>query len=163
MGRRCQQCGRPVDDHDRDVRFRVPDPLLDVPGWEDLPDTWLSHGDPVSSVLLQVPEEGGFVRCLLPVHLTGGYRVTFGVWLAIHPDDLRRTYEVWWEDTYADLRLDGRLANGLPGWGLLGAPATAAVRDVDHTPYLVASTDPVLARVLTDEWPHEPVLAALPT
>jgi hypothetical protein len=28
---------------------------------------------------------GAFLRALLPVQLTGGYTVTFGVWVGVHP------------------------------------------------------------------------------
>ena len=50
----------------------------------------------------------------------------------------------------------------VPSWGLLGAPASAEVRDVEATPYIVGSVEPRLARVLTEAWPHDYVLAALP-
>jgi hypothetical protein len=53
--RRCPTCGRPLDEHDRHVRFRVPDPVLAVDGWEALPDTWLSDPDPGKAVMMQVP------------------------------------------------------------------------------------------------------------
>ncbi len=112
--------------------------------------------------MMQVPNVGGFVRVLLPVHLTDGYTVTFGTWLGVHPDDLNRAFKVWWEPEYEDLQLDGRLANALPTWGLLGAPATTVVQDNDATPYVVHSSDPILSRVLAEEWSHEEVLARLP-
>jgi hypothetical protein len=50
----------------------------------------------------------------------------------------------------------------LPTWGLLGAPATTVVQDNDATPYVVHSSDPILSRVLAEEWSHEEVLARLP-
>ncbi len=112
--------------------------------------------------MMQVPHVGAFIRCLLPVKLTGGYTVTFGVWLAVHPGDLQQAFRVWWEETYAELRLDGWLGNALPTWGCLASPAHAAVENAEHTPYVMSSSDPQLARVLHDEWPHEQVLAALP-
>lgn len=159
---RCPTCGPPLDEHDRHVRFRLPDPVLAVVGWEGLPDTWLSDPDPGKAVMMHVPDLGGFVRCLLPVQLTGGYEVTFGLWLAVHPADLRRAFDAWWAPQYDELVLDGYLANALPSWGLLGAPASAEVRDVEATPYIVGSVEPQLARVLTEAWPHDDVLAALP-
>jgi hypothetical protein len=112
--------------------------------------------------MMMVPSVGTFVRCLLPVHLAGGHTITFGVWLGVHPDDLQRPFAVWWAPEYVDLRLDGRLANALPGWGLLGAPAQAAALNPDATPYIVSSGDPILARVLADEWPHDEILPGLP-
>lgn len=111
---------------------------------------------------MQVPGVGAFVRCLLPVRLDGGYTVTFGTWLGVDPVDLQESFRVWWEPQYTDLVLDGFLANRLPLWGLLGAPATASVVDPDATPYLTASPDDDLAAVLQHTWPHEPLLASLP-
>lgn len=112
--------------------------------------------------MLQVPGVGPFVRCLLPVRLSGGFKVTFGVWLAVSPDDLQHAFRIWWEPQYRDLRLHGFLGNRLPVWGLLGAPAIAAVLHDDQTPYIVESPHDGLSRVLTEQWPHEELLAALP-
>lgn len=123
----------------------------------------MSHADPDESVMLQVPGVGPFVRCLLPVHLTGGYTVTFGVWLSVAPEALQHTFRIWWEPEYSDLVLDGRLANALPGFGLLAASARASVRHPSQTPYVEVSSDPALARVLQEEWSHDEVLAHLPT
>jgi hypothetical protein len=127
-----------------------------------VPGAWMSHQDASHSVMMQVPNVGPFVRCLLPIGLSGGYTVTFGVWLAVHPDDLQRAARVWWEPEYRDLRLDGYLANELPVWGLLGVPATAQVLNEDETPVIVASDDPTLSRLLTEEQSHAELLAALP-
>lgn len=156
----CASCGRPVDAHDRHVRFTLPDPVLDRPGQAE--GAWLSGPDPAASVMMVVEDLGGFVRCLLPVRLTEGFTVTFGVWLGVHPDEVRRAFEVWWQPAYRDLVLTGRLANALPGWGLLGTDARAVVQDVDATPYVVESADPQLTRVLKAEWPHDEVLSNLP-
>lgn len=38
-----------------------------------LPVSWLSHLSPETSVMMQVPSSGAFVRALLPVSLTGGH------------------------------------------------------------------------------------------
>lgn len=122
----------------------------------------MSHGDANSSVMMQVPGVGPFCRALLPVQLDGGYSVHFGVWVAIHPDDLQRAFTVWWESEYVDLVLDGLLGNGLPGWGCLGAPVRLAVRDPDHTPYVVSSSDRTLSDVLLRRWSHDDVLPLLP-
>jgi hypothetical protein len=157
----CPTCGRPLDRHDRHIRFRLPDPVQETIEQEKAPGAWLSHADAQTSVMMQIPDVGPFVRALLPVALTGGYTVTFGVWLLVDPDDLQRASKVWWEPEYADLVLDGWLANSLPGWGLLGNPVTAAVRKREHTPYCVDSSDPVLHAVLTQEWRHDLVFEAL--
>jgi hypothetical protein len=123
--------------------------------------TWMSHADAQTSVMMQVPDVGTYVRALVPVALTGGHTVTFGVWLLVTPDDLQRAASVWTGPEYAGLTLDGWLANSLPGWGLLGTEVTAAVRKRQHTPYCVDSPDRVLAAVLTQEWRHDLVLDAL--
>ena len=40
-------------------------------------------------------------------------------------------------------------------------PLRVAVRNPDEVPYAVESTDADLQRILTEEWPHEFVLAAV--
>ena len=157
----CPMCGRPLDTHNQHFRFTLPDPVLDTTAEESAPGTWMSHGDARSSVMMQVPSVGPFVRALLPVSLTGGFTITFGVWLLVHPDDLQRAFRVWWEPEYADPALDGWLANALPGWGLLAAPVRAVVRDPEETPYCAQSTDQRLAAVLSQRWPHDVVLDAV--
>lgn len=158
----CELCGRSLEEHDRDVRSRLPEPVLRLPDQERTEGAWLSEPDPNRAVMMQVPNVGAFVRCLLPVHLSGGHRVRFGVWLGVHPDDLKRAFSQWWEPTYETLTFDGRLANRLPIWNLYGTPAFAEVVDADATPFIVSSDSAELARVLADEWPHEDVLSALP-
>ena len=68
----CGLCGRSLDTHDRHVRFRLPEPVLTSSGQEKVPGLWLSHDSPETSVMMQVPAVGAFVRALLPVHLTSG-------------------------------------------------------------------------------------------
>ena len=96
------------------------------------------------------------------MRLTGGYTITYAVWLAVHPDDLRRAWEVWWTPAYADLRLAGILANKMPAWEAetYGKPLVAAVRDPDAAPYAADSDDAFMRRVLREEWPHEVILDA---
>jgi hypothetical protein len=91
---RCEMCGRPVSVHDRHMRFRLPQPVLDSPAREQTAGTWLSHRTADESVMMQVPNVGPFVRALLPVRLSGGHTITFGVWVAIHPDDRQRACAV---------------------------------------------------------------------
>ncbi|PVU83080.1 hypothetical protein DDP54_08775 [Cellulomonas sp. WB94] len=114
-------------------------------------------------MMMVVPELGAVVRALLPVQLTGGHTVTFGVMVGVHADDLKRAFDSWWAPDYANLKFGGRLANALPTWQVLGAPVSLAVTDPDATPFCVASTDSGLQSVLASEWDHELVLAALPT
>jgi hypothetical protein len=112
--------------------------------------------------MMQIPGIGPFVRALLVVRLTGGYAVTYGVWAGIHPDDLQRAFRVWRESEYENLRLEGALANPIPPWGLLAAPVTLAVKDPEHTPYCVSSSDRMLSQVLSEEGSHRDILETLP-
>lgn len=158
----CPCCGRPRDTHDRHARFRLPDAVLETRRQHRTRRAWLSHANPDTSVMMRIPEVGAFVRALLPVRLTGGFSATFGVWVALDPADLKRTFAVWSEPEYRNLRLQGRLANALPVWGLRSAPVELEVRDPEQTPYCAASSDPALAAVLAETWPHEDVLPHVP-
>jgi hypothetical protein len=102
-----------------------------------------------------------FVRALLPVSLSGGYAVTYGVWVAIHPGEFQRAFGVWWEPQHQDLRLEGVLANSIRPWGLLAAQVSLAVHD-QQTPYCSGSPEAQLSRVLREERPHEDILGTLP-
>jgi hypothetical protein len=88
--------------------------------------------------------------------------VTYGVWAGIHPGDLQRAYRIWREPEYENLRLESALANPVPPGGLLAAPVTPAVKDPGHAPYCVTSSDHMLSRVLSEEWPHKDMLERLP-
>lgn len=153
----CAFCARPLDEHNRHLRFKLPQPVLAVPEGERAERSW------GNDVLLQVQGVGAFVRVLVPVRLTGGFTVTFGAWLSVHPDDLRRAYAAWPTPEYASLRLDGVLANMLPSWEqeTYTKPLSAAVVDPEHAPYAESSPDDFMARVLADEWPHDLVLGAI--
>ena len=122
----------------------------------------MSHDDANSSVMMQVPGVGAFVRALLPVTLTAGHTVTYGTWIAIHPDELQRTFATWWAPEYQALELDGYLANRIAPWDVLAAPVHLVVRDPEQTPYCADSQHPELRSVLTREWDHDSVLDALP-
>ncbi len=158
MKESCPNCGRPLDEHNRHIRFGVPEPVLSIPEEERPALTW------GNDVLMRVEGIGGFVRILVPVKLSGGYTVTYGAWLSVESADLRLAWEVWKDDSrYQELRLAGVLANMLPAWEdeTYVKPLEAAVLNVEHTPYAVDSSDDFMRRVLRDEWPHEVVLAAI--
>lgn len=157
----CGTCGRPTDAHDRHVRFRLPDPLVGAFDPQS-PGVWMSGRDPLRADMMQHSEAGPFIRALLPVALTGGFTVTFGVWVGVHPDDLQRAFSVWHEPEYAELTFDGFLANRVGPWDVLGAPVHLVVRSPDQIPVCGSSEDRVLRRILADTWPHEDVLASLP-
>ena len=158
----CPTCGRALDAHNRQVRFRLPDPVLNSAEQHNAPGVWLSEPDPNRAVMMQVPDLGAFVRVLLPVSLEGGDTITFGTWLGVHPQDLKRAFEAWWAPTYPELELAGVIANDVKPWGLLARPAVARVTDPDATPYVVESEDALTRDVLTRAWPHEQVIDALP-
>lgn len=54
---------------------------------------------------------------LLPVKLTKGHMVGFGVWLAIHPKDLMVTLNIWWDPAREHLHLGAWLADVISPWG----------------------------------------------
>lgn len=153
----CPCCGRSVDELNRHLRFALPEPVLSIPEAERAARTW------ADSDFMVVKDLGSFVRIRVPIHLTGGYTVTYGAWLSVHPDDLRRAWEVWDTPDYAHLTLSGFLANMLPGWEeeTLAKPLEAIVQDADQTPVASASPDAFLRRVLQETWPHDAVLSAI--
>jgi hypothetical protein len=147
-----------VDEHNRHIRFSRPDVVFAMSPESLAGNTW--GDDP----LLAVKDVGLFVRTLLPVNLTGGYTVTFGVWLTVESETLHNAWQVWHEPEYSDLRIAGELANALPPWGdqVLGKHVRTEVRDPNAIPYVCGTHDPLVARILTDEWPHDQVLPHLP-
>ena len=159
---KCGMCGETLAAHERDVRFRLPDPVLDSPEQHRADGSWLSDPDPTTATLMQIPNISPFVRALLPVKLQGGHEFRFGVWIAIHPDDLQHACRVWNAPEYADLKLTGYLANKIQPWGLFAVPVNLAVLNVEQTPYCVSSPNEELNDVLTREWPHD-ILASLPS
>jgi hypothetical protein len=153
--RKCGMCGETLAAHGRDVRFRLPDPVLNSPEQHRAEGSWLSEPDPVTATLMQVPNISPFVRALLPVKLQGGHEFRFGVWIAIHPDDLQDAFRVWNAPEYANLKLTGYLANKIQPWGLFAVPVNLAVLNAEQTPYCVSSPNEELNDVLTREWPHD--------
>jgi len=154
----CPTCGRPVDEHDRHIRFQRPDVVFAMSEADLAGKVW--GDDP----LLQVDDVGCFIRTLLPVRLTGGYTVTFGAWLLVAPEVLHHAWSVWHAPEYLDLEVEGDLANALPRWGagVVGKHVWTEVRDADEIPYVCASDDPLVSRLLTDAWAHDEVLPHLP-
>jgi hypothetical protein len=157
----CAECGRPIDAHNRHIRLTYPDPVAMTEDREHAPNFWMSHVDPKTSVMMQAPGIGAFVRARLPVHLFGGFIVTYDLWLSVEPDALQVAAAIWDQPEYMSLVLEGALANAIPPWGLLAAPVRARVRDRRHSPYCDFSKSNDLARVIANEWAHEEILAAL--
>lgn len=151
----CSCCGAPLDPVDLDIRSELPDAFLALPPSERA-TAWGNRD------FQRIEGVGGFLRCLMPVHLTGGGSVTYSVWLKLDDDQLRHANQVWNEPSYADLKLQGEVANGIKPWpALLSEPAGAEVRDEGTLPYLVAAPDTLLSRVLTEEWDRDEVLSLI--
>jgi hypothetical protein len=140
------------------MRFELPEPVLSIPPEDREDRIWRGSDD-----LLEVREVGAFVRILVPVFLTSGAQVVFGAWMGVPRELLRRAVDVWWDDAYRWLRLEGVLANMLPPWEeqIYGTAITAEVRDERQLPYAVASPDPLMRDILTRRWPPELVFEAL--
>jgi hypothetical protein len=146
---------------DRHLRFTLPDVVAATAGREHAAGAWLSHRDARTSVMMQIPDVGAFVRASLEVRLSDHSTVTFGIWLSVHPEALQIAHEVRDQPSYLALTVDGLLANAVPPWGMLAAPVHAVVRDRRHPPYCESSSDPLLTRVLTHEWPTHTIVTAL--
>lgn len=69
-----------------------PSRSADSPAQDQAGGSWLSHGGAGTSVMMQIPGAGPFVRALLPVRLAGGFTVTYGVWVGFNPQDLQRAF-----------------------------------------------------------------------
>ncbi|MCX5208663.1 DUF2199 domain-containing protein [Kitasatospora sp. NBC_00240] len=152
----CSCCGAPVPDEERiDARFGLPDAALDVPE-----ETRHEVG---VGALLRVDGVGSFIRCLLPVRLTGGTELVVGTWLRISDDDLDHAHRIWEDPAYRELVLRGTMANAIKPWGdeLRDAPATIVVRNPDEIPYVEDSDDDLLRRILTTTWGRDDVLCCL--
>lgn len=152
----CSCCGTAIEPSDRfDIRLHLPDVALEDP---ERP-----RRAPMDEMLL-VKGEGAFLRVLLPVRLSSGWELVFGTWMRIGGDDARRALEIWNDPAYADLVLEGTLANAIKPWGdrLLGGRVTAVVRDTREIPYVDRSEDPYVARVISEEWDHDRVLERMP-
>src|SRR3989442_9766282 len=76
----CSLCGRPLDAHDRDVRFGLPNRIFELPEEK----RQLSRG---GQAMVAARGIGQFVRVLLPVRLTGGFRIPFFPRASWTPDD----------------------------------------------------------------------------
>jgi hypothetical protein len=155
---RCEICGRPRDEHNRDVRFKLPDPLLKLSAEELRSKIW------GNDYLLQVQGIGAFVRALLPVHLAGGQMLTFGLWLGVRPEELKTLWEIWESPEYLGHEFQGWCANAVPPWkqAVLAAPVIARPRKQDELPWVVSSSSELMQAILEREWPHEEILPGLP-
>jgi hypothetical protein len=152
--RTCQECRTGLDHRDVAVRIRLPDILREPPpGYEAVTAT--------SDEICMVIGHRAWVRVTIQVRLAGGGRFGIGTWLEIEWEALPGVLAAWADpDAYRTLELDGWLANGLPYWGedaTIGVPARATVHGADELPLVTASSDPLLTRIIEEEWPIEEV------
>lgn len=135
----------------------LPDKLLGPPpGFEDR----IATCDQICMVVGAV----AWVRAYIDVRLAGGGTFGIATWLEIEWEALPPVLAAW-EDpkAYPSLQIDGWLGNGLRYWGreeTFGAPARATVLDPDQLPTISSSSDPLLARILGEEWPADEVRSA---
>ena len=149
----CACCGIAPDPRGRpfSIVFEQPDVVAQIE--PELLDTW--GGDP----FLVIKTVGFFVRVILPIQLTDGFSVEFGTWLEIRDEDFRVAWKVWNQPEYAELELEGYIANEIAPWSPFPhAMIRAAVRDVNQVPYLVSSDAPLFTQMLGEVAPHAEVL-----
>lgn len=113
--------------------------------------------------LLEAEGVGCFVRCLLPLALTGGTSLVVGTWVRVGEADLGVAQGSWESFAYEHLVLAGTLANAVAPFAeeLLHAPVVIGVRDRDELPYVTGSERPGVARLLATTWDRDHVLSCL--
>lgn len=144
----CGCCGADITSTDRiDYRLNRPEQLIGVPA-EQL-------GAPTGGLLVG-PDGDSYLRCLLPVRLTGGVELVFGAWMQISKVDAMYAHAVWDNDAeYANLHVSGKFANVIQPWDLLGVPVEAAVLNTDELPYFTSHP------ALEQEWDRDEVLCRI--
>lgn len=154
----CSCCGDPLLDERRiDVRFGLPDIAFELP--EE------ARRSPGPSALLALDGAGFFVRCLLPVRLTGETELVLGAWVQVDEETFLHAADVWDDEAgYPELVVRGRLANAVKPWGeaVLGAELTGRIKDAGELPYLVEGHGPEAERLIGQVWDRDHVLARFP-
>jgi hypothetical protein len=149
----CGCCGQPVETTDQiDFGFHLPDVAADKPDDEV---------ERINRRLVRVHGEGAFIRCVMPVALSGDLRMVLGVWVEVSDADFDHAVAVWNDAAYQDLVVRGTFANMIKPWDhdIYRAPLTASVGDPEELPHVVASDHPMLHRVLTETWDRDHVLS----
>ncbi|MFD5827079.1 DUF2199 domain-containing protein [Lentzea sp. NPDC060358] len=144
----CGCCGAEISSTDRiDYRLNRPEQLVGVPGEQLAAPT---------GGLLVGPDGDTYLRCLLPVQLTGGTELVFGAWMQISKVDAMYAHAVWDNDgEYSNLRVAGRFANVIRPWDVLGVHAEAAVLNADELPYFTSHP------LLEQDWNRDEVLSRI--
>lgn len=96
--------------------------------------------------------DAAYVRCVLPVELTGDLELWFSAWMRVTAAAARRAETAWGSPS---LRLTGTFAHDIKPWDdLHGAEVTAEVREPDDLPELVRHP------LLDQTWDRDRVLSA---
>ncbi|HUQ54855.1 DUF2199 domain-containing protein [Lentzea sp.] len=150
---RCACCGATISNPGRvDVTVGLPDGV--VPTAETNPN----------AAFLRIPTGQVFVRCLLPVALTGGTTMTYMTWMETTQADFQRATEAWRGSSWDGTVLHGTLGNDLKPWteSLRGAEIMATVHSADEPPTVTNSEHALLRRMLTETWDSDTVLSWFP-
>jgi len=145
----CECCGfvPGADGKPLPVTFELPDVYYEVA--PELLDTW--GEDP----FLAIKTIGFFVRVILPVRMDGGFAVNYGTWLEVHAETFREAWQTWNMPEYAELELEGYLANVIEPWGAFPHALTkATVRNTDEVPVVTSSASADIQKFLDTEWKH---------
>lgn len=158
----CYCCGEELSEDNLAWDYLYPDDLTEQMESE--------RADPVihyESRIVIVSDAGSFMRAIMPVRLEGGLTATLGVWLAFtSEEEFERAMAAGRAggDTWKSLSFSGVLVNRVEPWpGVYGAAATATVladEGPNGAPYISGTTQPLLAEVLAQEWPHQTFHAA---
>ncbi|MFS8104234.1 DUF2199 domain-containing protein [Lentzea alba] len=150
---RCACCGAAINNPGRiDLTVPLPDGAIAA-----------DETDP-NAAFLRLESGQTFVRCLLPVALTGSTTLMYMAWMEIGQEDFRRASTAWHDSSWASLVLYGTLGNDLKPWtaSLRGAEVMASVRAMDEPPTIMNSDHPMLQRMLTETWDRDIVLSWFP-
>ena len=151
----CTECDRALADHNTDLQFGAPDAVLAAQD-QLVPDqAWMSGNGIGDSDLLVIPPVGAFVRTLLPVRVSGGATLTYGVWIDVDRTQFEHAKSIWLSADYASLTLTGTLANKLPFQHATYAGVVASVTDPQRRPIITSSSDDWTTELLSAVLPHE--------
>ncbi len=145
----CACCGFTpgVEGKPLSITFELPDVYYEIP--ETLLDTW--GQDP----FLAINTIGFFVRVILPVKMDDGFAVNYGTWLEVHAEDFRTAWQTWNMPEYAELEMEGYLANKIEPWGQFPHALTkVTVRNVDDVPIVTSSENADIQKFIDTEWKH---------